>query len=208
MYYYASNLLALHWALSSCSMVCAKIQGAAEEAVIQVYPAAAHFEFQGYHAAPLGLGKFLLYRRQAPASPFPAYGYIPVRQNFLEQWRVGNGGKCSSADTMPPTSLVTFHAHFLWLTYGYNEMSSYSVVCGHTDSSQVQAVAVRWQDGTITQDQVEHGWFMLVKPERQAACHLQLLDQANTVIHTMDPAQIDFTSTDATTPLPPCAVAH
>ena len=55
-------------------------QGTAEEAVIKAHPVAAHFEFQGYHAAPLGLGKFLLYRWQAPTTSFPAYG---LRSDFV-----------------------------------------------------------------------------------------------------------------------------
>lgn len=33
-----------------------------------------------YHAAPLGLGKFLLYRWQAPTTSFPAYG---LRSDFV-----------------------------------------------------------------------------------------------------------------------------
>ncbi|MCE7987265.1 MAG: hypothetical protein DYG89_39355 [Caldilinea sp. CFX5] len=179
-------------------------QGTAEAAVVKQYPAAAQFEFLGYHLAPFWQGQFLLYRWQASGELLPEYGYISVKRNLWGQWRVGTGGKCSSSDTAQLASLADFSAHYLWYTYGYNEMVSYSVVCGRTSSAQVQTVAILWADGEVTAEPVAQGWFMILRPERQAACQLQLLDQQRTVIHTIDLAQFDFTTADSTTPLPGC----
>lgn len=86
-------------------------------------------------------------------------------------------------------------------------MVSYSVVCGRTVSPQVQAVAVLWEDNEMTVEPVVQGWFVVLRPERQAACQVQLLDKTKAVIRTMDLAQFHFTITDATTPLPTCTAS-
>lgn len=178
--------------------------GSAEAAVIDQYPAAAQFTFLGDYVASSGLGRFLLYQWQAPAAPAPLYGYIPVKRNFWGQWLVGNGGHCSSVSVEQVTSTVDFHAHYLPFVYDYTDPTAYSVVCGHVHDIQAHTAAVRWQDGTITTSLVKQDWFMILKPARQAACQLQLLDNTETVIQTVDLTQVDFSSTDTTTPLPPC----
>lgn len=179
-------------------------QETAEAAVIAVYPAAANFTFLGDYVAPFGPGRFLLYQWQAPTAAAPLYGYIPVKRNFWGQWQIGAGGHCSSASATQASSIVDFHAHYLPSIYGYQDPTAYSVVCGHVHDTQAHTAAVHWEDGTVTKSLVKQEWFVLVKPERQAACELQLLDNTETVVHTIDLTQLDFPSTDATTPLPRC----
>ena len=101
--------------------------------------------------------------------------------------------------------IVDFHAHYLGSPYGSSASAAYSVVCGRINSTAVHTVIVRWADGALTEALVKQGWFIILKPERQAACQLQLLDTTETVMQTIDLAQFDFSSNDATTPLPPCA---
>lgn len=178
-------------------------RGTAEAAVINTYPAAAQFNFQGDYVAPFGIGRFLLYQWQAPTDTQPVYGYIPIKRNIWGQWRVGTGGRCSNSSTEPVGGIVDFHAHYLGSPYDATA-ALYSVVCGRVNSTEVHTVAVRWADGALTGALVKQGWFIILKPERQAACQLQLLDNTETVMQTIDLAQFDFISTDATTPLPPC----
>ena len=180
-------------------------RGTAEAAAIQAYPAAAQFDFQGDYVAPFGIGRFLLYQWQTPTASFPRYGYLPIKRNWWGQWRVGTGGKCSNSSTEQAGDIVDFHAHYLGSPYDATASAVYSVVCGRINSTAVHTVAVRWADGALTGALVKQGWFIILKPERQAACQLQLLDNTETVIQTIDLAQFDFISTDATTPLPPCA---
>lgn len=179
-------------------------QKSAEAAVIEQDPAAAAFTFLGDYVAPFGLGRFLLYQVQAPTAAAPIYGYIPVKRNFWGRWRVGAGGYCSSASATQASSTVDFHAHYVPSIYGYNDPAAYSVVCGRVHDIQAHTAAVRWEDGTITQNLVKQAWFVLLTPARQAACQLQLLDNTETVIQTIDLTQLDFPSSDATTPLPRC----
>lgn len=185
-----------------------QIHGTAEEAVIKEMMPGVQVEFQGRHVAPFGLGQFLFFRQQAPAAPIAEFGYIPVKRNLWGQWRMGAGGKCSSINTAESANLVDFHAHYLWHPYSYDEIVAYSIVCGRTSSTQVQTVVVIWQDGIVTEEPVDQGWFLIMRPERQAACQLQLLDKTKGVIGTIDLAQFDFTTTDATTSLPACAANH
>lgn len=180
-------------------------QGTAEAAAISVYPAAAQFDFQGDYVAPFGIGRFLLYEWQTPTAPFPRYGYLPIKRNWLGQWRVGRGGQCSNSSTEQAGGIVDFHAHYLGAPYDATASALYSVVCGRINSTEVHTVVVRWADGALTGALVKQGWFIIMKPARKAACQLQLLDNTETVIQTIDLAQFDFISTDATTPLPPCA---
>lgn len=180
-------------------------QETAEAMVIAEYPAAAHFTFLGDYVAPFSLGRFLLYEVQAPTAAAPTYGYIPVKRNFWGRWRVGAGGHCSSASATQVSNVVDFHAHYLSWMYGYQEPASYAIVCGRVHGTQAHTAAVHWEDGTVSKSLVKQDWFVLVKPERQAACQLQLLDNTESVIQTIDLTPLDFPSTDATTPLPRCA---
>ena len=180
-------------------------QGTAEAAAIRAYPAAAQFDFQGDYVAPFGIGRFLLYQWQTPTAPFPTYGYLPIKRNWLGQWHVGYGGKCSNSSTEQAGGIVDFHAHYLGSPYDATASAAYSVVCGRINSTEVHRVVVRWADGALTGALVKLGWFIILKPERQGACQLQLLDNRETVMQTIDLAQFDFISTDATTPLPPCS---
>ena len=177
--------------------------GSAEAAVISQNPAAAQATFLGDYVAS-GIGRFLLYQQPAPTASFPEYGYIPVKRNAWGQWRIGTGGPCSSPNPQPMTSTVDFHAHYLPSIYGDNDPTAYSVVCGHVNNVDAHTAAVRWADGTVTRSLVKQDWFLILKPARQAACQLQLLDNTEMVIQTIDLAQVDFPSTDTTTPLPPC----
>lgn len=179
-------------------------RGTAEAAAIQAYPAAAQFDFQGDYVAPFGIGRFLLYQWQTPTASFPTYGYLPIKRNWWGQWRVGTGGQCSNSSTEQAGGIVDFHAHYLGAPYD-STAAVYSVVCGRINSTAVHTVVVRWADGALTGALVKQGWFIILKPARQAACQLQLLDNTETVMQTIDLAQLDFISTDATTPLPPCA---
>lgn len=182
-------------------------QGTAEASILQAKPVAEYFVFQGHHNAPSALGELIFYRWQLPNSGTVEYGYIPVKRALLGAWQVGDGGKCSGATGASAGTLIDFHAHYLWHSYGYNFTSSYSVVCGHTDSANIHAISVLWQDGAVTTDAVTNGWFALVQPDRQAACQLRLLDEANQVTHTIDLATTEFSTTDATTPLPSCVTS-
>lgn len=181
-------------------------QGTAVAALLAAAPPGVQIEVLGAYPAPWRLGQFFLYRRQASATAFADYRYAPVKRDLWGRWRVGAGGKCSSAAGEQATALVNFHAHYLWYTYGYDEMVSYSVICGRVDSTQIQTVTVIWADGEVTAAPVAQGWFVVLRPARQAACQLQLLDQAKTVIQVIALAQIDFAMTDATTPLPVCTL--
>lgn len=178
--------------------------GSAEAAVISQDPAATQFTFLGDYVAPFGLGRFLLYQQSAPLGALPEYGYIPVKRNVWGQWHIGTGGPCSRPQPEAMTSTVDFHAHYLPSLYGDNEPTAYSVVCGRVHDIQAHTAAVRWADGTVTTSLVKQDWFIILKPGRQAACQLQLLDNTETIIQTIDFAQIDFPSTDTTTQLPPC----
>lgn len=183
-------------------------QKTAEAAVLKQDPAAAQFKFQGDYIAPFGLGRFLLYQWPAPTATAPVYGYIPVKRNFWGQWRVGTGGPCSSTSTATRATsaldLVDFHAHYVGRIYGNDKPADYSVICGRVASAEVHTVSVRWEDGAITEGLVKQGWFIILKPGRQAACQLQLLATTETVIQTIDLAQFDFPSTATTEPLPRC----